>query len=154
MVHDLDMVLFLTNSEVETVDAVGTRVISDHEDIANVRLKFKNGCVANISASRVSLDKFRKIRIFQPDSYISLDYEHQSFKVYQKKENIEKIEKLTDIDIKKISPKKNEMLYLELLDFVDCVVNHKKPKVDGIHGRNALKLALDVVAKINEGLGI
>ena len=152
MVHDLDMVLFLTNSEVETVDAIGTRVISEHEDIANVRLKFKNGCVANISASRVSLEKFRKIRIFQTDSYISLDYENQSFKLYKKKENVAKIEKLTDIDINRFAAKKNEPLHLELLDFVDCVINHKQPKVDGIHGRNALKLALDVITKINEGL--
>jgi predicted dehydrogenase len=152
MVHDLDMVLFLTNSEVESVDAVGTRVISEHEDIANVRLKFKNGCVANISASRVSLEKLRKIRIFQTDSYISLDYEHQSFKLYKKKENLLRIEKLTDIEIVKFAPKKNEPLYLELMDFVDCVINNKKPKVDGTHGRNALKLALDVTSKINEFL--
>ena len=152
MVHDLDMVLFLTDSEVESVDAVGTRVISEHEDIANVRLRFKNGCVANISASRVSLDKFRKIRIFQPDSYISLDYEHQTFKVYRKKANVQKLEGLGDIDIFKFSAKKNEPLYLELSDFVDCVINHRQPKVSGRHGRNALKLALEVTSKINESL--
>ena len=117
MVHDLDMVLFLTNSEVESVDAVGTKVISEHEDIANVRIKFKNGCVANISASRVSLDKFRKIRIFQSDSYISLDYENQSFKMYKKKENLDKIQSLLDIEIKKFAAKKKRAALSGIIRF-------------------------------------
>lgn len=147
MVHDLDMVLFLTNSRVTSVDAIGTRVISDFDDIANVRLKFANGCVANISASRISLEKLRKIRIFHENSYISLDYENQSFKLFTKKK--EKIESLSDIKIVKFSPKKNEPLFLELEDFVSCILNKKLPKVTGIHGRNALSLALDVTSKIN-----
>ncbi len=147
MVHDLDMVLFLTNSRVISVDAIGTRVISDFDDIANVRLKFETGCVANISASRISMEKLRKIRIFSENSYISLDYESQSFKLFTKKK--EKIESFSDIKIVKFSPKKNEPLFLELEDFVNCVLNRKQPKVSGIHGRNALELALDVTSKIN-----
>lgn len=151
MVHDLDMVLFLTNSEVEKVDAAGTKVISDCEDIANVRIKFKNGCVANISASRVSLEKLRKIRLFQPESYISLNYEEQSFKLYKKKNDIDKIKSLLDIDILKFKPKeKIEPLFLELTDFIKCITDKKTPKVDGRHGYNALKLAIEVTEKIKE----
>ncbi|MDR0676776.1 MAG: Gfo/Idh/MocA family oxidoreductase [Elusimicrobiota bacterium] len=151
MVHDLDMVLFLTNSEVEKVDAAGTKVISETEDIANVRIKFKNGCVANISASRVSMEKLRKIRLFQSESYISLNYEDQSFKIYTKNPKVEKIQDLSDIKIEKFKPKKNvEPLFLELTDFIYCIINHKNPKVDGKHGYNALKLALEVREKIKE----
>ncbi|MCP4482711.1 MAG: Gfo/Idh/MocA family oxidoreductase [bacterium] len=150
MVHDLDMVLFLTGSKVTSIDAVGTKVISGCEDIANVRLHFESGCVANISASRVSLEKLRKIRVFQDDSYISLNYEKQDLKVYQKKSGIEKVESLKDITLTTHVPKKEEPLFLELRDYIDCIKASKPPKVDGLHGRAALALALEIVKQIEK----
>jgi len=97
MVHDLDMILYLTQSEVVAIDAVGTKVFSEFEDIANVRVKFANGCVANISASRVSLKKVRKIRIFQDNAYISLNYQKQNLKIYKKQG--EQLRSLKDVKI-------------------------------------------------------
>jgi predicted dehydrogenase len=146
MIHDLDILLFLTKSNVVSVDAVGTKVLSDNHDIANARIKFANGCVANVSASRISIEKFRKIRIFQEDSYISLDYEKQSLKLYKKK--TEHVTSLKDIDI--IHPKiqKNEPLLLEILDFIRCVKEGSKPVVDGLNAKNALELALEINNKI------
>ena len=150
MVHDLDMVLFLTGSKVKSVDAVGAKVISECEDIANVRIHFESGCVANISASRVSLDKLRKIRIFQDDSYISLDYEKQDLKIYEKKDGVSKVEGLGDIKLTSHFPKKEEPLMSEIVDFISCVKEHKAPKVDGLHGRAALALALEITEQIKK----
>ncbi|MGD9152364.1 MAG: Gfo/Idh/MocA family oxidoreductase [Gammaproteobacteria bacterium] len=147
MVHDLDMLLYLTQSEVVSIDAVGTKVFSDFEDIANVRIKFANGCVANVSASRVSLKKLRKIRVFQDDAYISLNFEKQNLKIYKKKK--EQLENLKDIKIMRPRIKKNEPLLLELKDFIHCVVEKSSPLVCGVQGRNALELALEVSRQIS-----
>ncbi|MFC1512761.1 Gfo/Idh/MocA family protein [bacterium] len=146
MIHDLDILLFLTGSRVLSLESVGTKLFSKFEDIANARIKFSNGCIADVSASRVSIKKFRKIRIFQEDSYISLDYEKQSLKVYRKKKDV--VSSLKDIEI--ISPKfkKNEPLLLELEDFIRCVKKKETPLVDGVHGRNALELALEIAGNI------
>ena len=146
MVHDLDMLLYLTQSEVTSIDAIGTKVFSDFEDIANVRIKFANGCVANVSASRVSLKKVRKIRIFQNDSYISLNYEKQNLKIYKKKGA--QLKSIKDVKILRPRIKKNEPLLLELQDFIKCVNEKTSPLVCGVQGRNALQLALDVSKKI------
>ncbi|MGD9108035.1 MAG: Gfo/Idh/MocA family oxidoreductase [Gammaproteobacteria bacterium] len=147
MVHDLDMLLYFTRSEVVSIDAVGTKVFSDFADIANVRIKFANGCVANVSASRVSLKKLRKIRVFQDDAYISLNFEKQNLKIYKKKK--EKLESLKDIKIMRPRIKKNEPLLLELKDFVNCVIEKSSPLVCGVQGRNALELALEVSRQIS-----
>ncbi|MFC1566375.1 Gfo/Idh/MocA family oxidoreductase [bacterium] len=146
MIHDLDIVLYLTDSRVTQVDVVGSKVFSKYEDIANVRLEFENGCVANISASRISVSKFRKIRIFQNDSYMSLDYEKQKLKIYKKRKEV--IESMKDIQLLKPRFEKNEPLLLELKDFVRCVERGENPIVNGQHGRNALELALEIVNKI------
>lgn len=146
MIHDLDIVLYLTQSKIVKVDAVGSCVFSQHEDIANVRLECENGCVANISASRISLKKSRKIRIFQNDSYISLDYEKQKAKIYRKKS--QKVNSFKDIEMIQPRVKKNEPLLLELEDYIKCIQKGTPPIVDGTHGRNALELALEVVNAI------
>jgi len=99
MIHDLDIVLQLVNSRIETIEADAAEVFSGHEDIAKVRLRFANGCIADLSASRISLEKFRKIRIFQPDSYISLDYIRQELKIYRKKASVAQVKSLTDIEV-------------------------------------------------------
>src|SRR4029079_5744730 len=84
MIHDLEIILHLVRSPVQTIDAVGGPVLSRGEDIANARLRFENGCVANITSSRISPERMRKIRVFQEDAYLSLDYQNQSGEIYRK----------------------------------------------------------------------
>ena len=119
------------------------RGVSNNEDIVNVRLKFENGCVANVSASRVSLEKFRKIRIFQDDAYLSLDYAGQSLKIYKKKSEI--VKSMLDIDVIKPKLKTQEPLKRELEHFINCVSEGKKPLVTGEHGRDALEVAVEIL---------
>ncbi|MDD5491565.1 MAG: gfo/Idh/MocA family oxidoreductase, partial [bacterium] len=139
-------VLYLVQDRIVSIDAVGAKVLSQFEDIANARIRFAHGCVANISASRVSLKKFRKIRIFQKDSYLSLDYAKPGLKVYSKKK-----EEVTSLkDIKVVYPRlvKLEPLAEELKNFVSCVREGRKPQVTGEHGRDALEIALEIMRKI------
>ena len=123
MIHDLDMLFYLVKDKVVSFEAHGAKVLSETEDIAKVRLKFTNGCVADVSASRISMDKYRRIRIFQPDAYISVDYAGKSLKMYTKKEGREKIKSLLDIDIKKPKIPSNEPLFYELI--ISCKVLKK-----------------------------
>lgn len=146
MIHDLDILLSLVNSKIKDLDALGTPVFSEHEDIANVRIKFADGCVADLSASRISLATFRKMRIFQPDSYISLDYQEKKIEIYRKK--YPTVNSLADIEIIKPKLEKYEPLEKELNHFVECVREGKKPLVTGEHGRDALELGLEILKKI------
>jgi len=140
MIHDIDIVLGLVASKVEKVESVGVNVLTPLEDIANARITFENGCVANLTASRVSDEVMRKIRIFQEDTYISLDYKDAKASVYRKEGF--KISK-TDLPIEKEQP-----LQKELASFVDCVINKKEPLVSGTVARLALKLALEIQNQI------
>lgn len=141
MIHDIDIILGLVNSKVRDIEAVGISTVSDHEDLANVRLTFQNSVIADITASRVTKEETRKIRIFQEQSYILLDYLNQEASLYQKSgESLEKI---------KLKVEKNEPLKVELESFVDCVRNKKRPVVSGVEGRQALRVALDILDKIN-----
>lgn len=153
MIHDLDIVLTLDPSEVVSIDAVGVAVFSETEDIANVRLRFASGCVANLTASRVSLDKMRKIRIFEDNAYVSTDYGAQEVLVYRKKpgpvpagEN-----PMAHISIDALPVEKDEPLKLELASFVDAVEQRGKPAVSGEDGVRAVKLAMDIAASIKTG---
>jgi len=146
MIHDIDIILTLVNSKIVQMDVIGAKVLSQTEDIANVRLKFENGCVANISASRISIDKFRKIRLFQDDTYISLDYAGQNLKIYQKKSEV--VTSMSDIKIIKPKLKTEEPLKKELEHFVNCVKNGKTPLVTGEHGRDALEVAIEIIKKL------
>ena len=143
MIHDLEVILHLVQSKVVEIHAVGVPILSKTEDLANVRLRFENGCVANVSASRLSTEKQRKIRMFLPDAYVSLDYQNQTGKVLRKK--------LLGIDQKEIPIHKGEPLALELRSFVDCVKNHKEPVVSGAHAAEALKLAVEICQCIRKG---
>jgi predicted dehydrogenase len=143
MIHDLDILLTLVGDKVVSMEAHGAKILSDHEDIVKVRLKFSGGCVADVSASRVSMDKYRKIRIFQPDSYVSIDYAGKSLKVYRKKHDT--VKSLLDIEIVKPKLKEDEPLFCELDHFLHCVQEGKKPQVSGEHGRDALELAHDIL---------
>lgn len=143
MIHDLDILLTLVKDKVTSLEANGARILSKHEDIAKIRLKFRNGCVADVSASRVSMEKYRKIRIFQPDSYISIDYAGKNLKIYKKKND--EVKSLSDIEVIKPKLKEAEMLHLELSNFLACISEGKKPLVTGEHGRDALELALEIL---------
>ncbi|MCK9573660.1 MAG: Gfo/Idh/MocA family oxidoreductase, partial [Candidatus Omnitrophica bacterium] len=136
MIHDLDIVLDLVRADARKVEAKGVKVLSKKEDIANARITFKNGCVANITASRISAKKERKIRIFLSNCYISLDFAEQHAEIYQKIKN--------QITRQSLTIDKEEPLKKEILDFVKSVKNNKFDAVDCIRAKNALKLALDI----------
>lgn len=142
MIHDLDILLTLVGSEVESLEALGANLLSGHEDIANVRVRFKTGCVADLTASRISLGKSRKLRVFQKDSYLSLDYGGGSLKVYRKKAPV--IRSLKDVEI--LAPKLSgaDPLRAEHLHFLDCVRHNRQPWPSGERGVEALKLALQI----------
>ena len=140
MIHDIDIVLGLVDSKIKRVEAVGINVLTQFEDIANVRITFANNCVANLTASRVSDEWMRKIRIFQEDTYISLDYKEAKASVYRKVgAQISK----EDLPIEKEQP-----LQKELQSFVNCVLENKEPLVSGPVAREALSLALKIQHQI------
>ena len=141
MIHDLEIILHLVRSPIESVDAVGVAVMTSREDIANARIRFENGCVANVTASRISPERMRKIRVFQGDCYLSLDYQEQSAGMYRMGEGgIEKVE---------VNVEKDEPLKLELASFVQCAIVGSVPQVSGQQGAAALDLALEITNLIN-----
>ncbi|MDD4940188.1 MAG: Gfo/Idh/MocA family oxidoreductase [Candidatus Omnitrophica bacterium] len=140
MIHDIDIILGLVNSKVKKIESVGVNVLTQFEDIANSRISFENGCVANLTASRVSDEIMRKIRIFQEGTYISLDYKEAKACVYKKSGFM--ITK-QDLPIEKEQP-----LQKELGSFIDSVTHHKEPLVSGPVARQALKVALDIQNQI------
>ncbi len=147
MIHDLEIILHLVKSEIHSVDAVGINVLSDkHEDIANARLRFKNGCVANITTSRISPEKMRKIRVFQDDAYLSLDYQDQSGEIYRRGG-------LFGITKDKVKIEKDEPLKLELASFAECARLGREPRVGGREAAAALELALEITRLIETGGG-
>jgi len=146
MIHDLDIVLFLVGQNVTRVEAFGAKVLSNHEDIAKVRLHFAGGCIADLSASRVSLKKYRRIRIFQKNAYLSLDYAAPQLQVYRKKSDV--VKSLSDISILRPKLSKQDPLALEQDHFIQCVLEKRKPIVAGEHGRDALRLAQDVLSQL------
>ncbi|MCJ8330947.1 MAG: Gfo/Idh/MocA family oxidoreductase [Lentisphaeria bacterium] len=150
MIHDLDLILHLVDSEVISVAAVGMPVLSPTEDIANVRLGFANGCVANITASRISAEQMRKIRVFQPDGYLSLDFGAQEGVIHKRSS--------TGISQEEVPIESGNALHKELQDFIDCCKNFKdtgnlsEPPVSGARAQKALKLADEIVELIFQHL--
>ena len=140
MIHDIDIVIGLMKQDVVKIEAVGLSTMSAHEDVANVRLIFEDGTIADITASRVTKDVVRKIRIFQEDSYISLDYLNQDVTIFKKTGNKILKEK---VKVKKVQP-----LDEELESFIGCVRTHQKPLISGVEGRRALQVALEIIEKI------
>ncbi len=149
MIHDLDVILSLVKSEVAAVEAVGVAVLTDRFDIANARLRFASGCIANITASRISRDKIRKIRFFQPDTYISVDYAKQEVEGWRLVRGDGPRPK---IEGGKLPVTRGEPLALEIEDFVAAVRGKRAPLVSGADGRRALELA-QRVAKAMTGEG-
>jgi len=144
MIHDLEVILHLVKSPVVGIDAVGVSVLTPTEDIANARLRFENGCIANVTASRISPDRMRKIRVFQEDCYLSLDYQQQEGQMYAK---VDTGTAKFDVEIEKGEP-----LMGELQSFVDAVARGEKPAVTGQQGLAALELALKVTELARLGM--
>jgi len=138
MIHDLDVVLSLVRSEVETIEAVGVPVLTGRVDIANARLRFANGCIANLTASRISRDRVRKIRFFQPAAYLSIDYAAQKVELWSLVRNDGALPAIQGGDVEVAN---EEPLRRELADFVDAVAVRRTPLVTGEDGRRALALA-------------
>jgi predicted dehydrogenase len=140
MIHDLEIILHLVNSTVENIDAVGVPVLSRGEDIANARLRFASGCIANITSSRISPERMRKIRVFQEDAYLSLDYQGQSGEIYRRVNG--------RITRDPVAIEKEEPLRKQLASFVECALTGGEPKVSGSHAAAALELAVEITKRI------
>ena len=147
MIHDLEIILHLVRAPLESVDAVGVPVLSRGEDIANARLRFADGCVANVTASRISPEKMRKIRVFQEDAYLSLDYGAQTGEVYRRGAG--------GITREAVEIERDEPLRRELASFLATIRQGPgaEPKVSGPQAAAALELALDITARIAAGNG-
>ncbi len=168
MIHDLEIILHLVRSPVESIDAVGVPILSRCEDIANARLRFANGCVANITVSRVSPERLRKIRVFQQDAYLSLDYQAQEGFVYRLAKEGEQDSSLLKklfaassstlvsefagkrIVREPVEIEKGEPLKRELAGFVECARSGSQPKVSGAQATAALELAIAITQKAEE----
>jgi len=144
MIHDIGVVLELVKSPPERIEAVGVSVLSETEDIANARITFKNGCVANLNTSRVSLKKVREIRVFQPATYLSLNFMEQTGHLIRKHG--------TGLDKETIPIERDEPLRLELTSFVACVRERGNPKVNAELGKSALEVAVQITEQIRAGM--
>ncbi len=140
MIHDIEIILHLVKSPLIAVDAVGIPVLTKREDIANARLKFANGCVANLTASRISPERLRKIRVFQSDAYLSLDYQAQEGKIHRLTP--------TGIVVEEVTLEREEPLKKQLADFAKCVSQGHTPKVSGKEAAAALELAMQITRDI------
>lgn len=140
MIHDIDIILSLVAMPVKEIRAVGAKVLTDKIDVAKAWLEFENGCTALATVSRLSPNKHRRLKVFQKDSYISIDYQNSEIKRYFKNE------KGISFDITR--PEKKEPLKEELNDFIRCVKERRKPKVSAVEGRDALKVVMEITDKI------
>ncbi len=158
MIHDIGIVLQLVKSSVERIDSVGVSVLSKTEDIANARIQFANGCVANLSTSRISLKKVREIRVFQPTGYFSFDFMRQSGHLVRKSGMLEYAGRLMSgaaapgdlgaVPIEEVPLEKGEPLALELAHFVESVARLRQPKVGAALGKSALEVAIAITEQI------
>jgi predicted dehydrogenase len=140
MIHDIEIILHLVRSPITSMDPVGIAVLSKGEDIANVRFHFENGCVANVTASRISMDKLRKIRVFQEDAYLSLDYQKQDGVILRLDNG--------RIVREKVAVEKGEPLKNQLSSFIECAKAGLQPKVSGHAAAAALDIALEITRQI------
>jgi predicted dehydrogenase len=141
MIHDIDIVLSLVASEIQQIQAVGLPVLSGRADIAQVRVQFENGCVANFTASRVSTEKIRKLRFFQPREYITLDYSRQDGAIFR-------VGASNQIEYRPLAVEPAEPLEREMAAFVEAVEKRTAPRVSGEDGRRALAVGLRIVSEM------
>lgn len=146
MIHDIDIILSLVNSEITDLRATGAHVLTENIDIAHAWIEFENGCIAEAVSSRIANDKARKLKVFQENTFIDLDYQTQEIICYTKQDgNVRK-------EIKR--PEEKEPLKEQLISFIDCIRNNKQPIVSGQEGREALKVVLEVSDLVRDGLKI
>jgi len=143
MIHDLEILLHLVRAQVADIRAVGVPVLSPTEDIANVRLAFADGTIANVTASRISPERMRKVRVFYEQAYVSLDYLNQSGEIYRLDHG--------RIVREAVPIERGEPLRNELSSFVDCVARHAEPVVDGRQAARALQLAIEIHRRLADG---
>jgi predicted dehydrogenase len=143
MIHDIDIILDLMDSEVERIDAKGVTVLTSDTDIANARLTFRNGCVANVTASRASLKVERKMRMFMPNRYISVDFQNRILAEYRKGDK-EMFPGIPEILSEESAFENGDALMEEIRHFVDCIESGQEPLVSGIAGRRALATAIEI----------
>jgi predicted dehydrogenase len=150
MIHDLDIILAMVGAEPDQVRAVGVPVLGEHADIVNARLEFPTGCVANVTASRLALKDERKMRIFQPECYMALDFKKRKLLV------VEGIEyqpgKRPKVNAQKPRFGKSDPLEKELKSFVEVVRTRRRPRVSGMDGRRAMACALEIRRRVDQGL--
>jgi predicted dehydrogenase len=146
MIHDIEIILHIVRSPIVSMDPVGIAVLSKGEDIANVRFRFESGCVANVTASRISRDTLRKIRVFQENAYLSLDYQKQDGVMYGLHDGA----KGKEIVREKVEIQRGEPLKIELASFIECAREGAKPKVSGHEAADALDIALEITRRIEE----
>jgi len=146
MIHDIDVIASLVRAPVQRIEAVGVPVLTEKPDIANARITFANGCIANVTASRVSLKRERKVRFFQPDAYISIDYDQRRAQIFHKP-----APGATWLDIRaeSIEIKESDALADEIDSFLDCVRERKAPLVSGAEGLLALEIASTISAQLH-----
>ncbi len=146
MIHDLDIVLEIVQSRVKTIDAVGVAIFTDKEDIANARIHFENGCIANLTASRITPKKTRKIRFFQEDTYISVDYVKPGMEIYRKQPVAHPAPGTPPVEIvrKRVRLKWHEPLRAELEHFLECIAHGVPPQITGEKAQDALALAVTI----------
>lgn len=148
MIHDIDIILSMVNSPLKVVNSVGVPVFSGEVDIANARLQFENGCVANVTASRASRESMRKIRIFQNDAYISIDYEARQIAIFRKEGGGMPVPGLPNVTMEARSFEQGDSLLAEVRAFADSVRTGAPPAVSGQDGRRALELALKISSRL------
>jgi len=148
MVHDIDIILSLVNSKVKELQAVGIPFITRYPDIANARIEFENGCTASLTASRISEEKVRKTRIFQPEGIFSIDYLSQKLSFSKKGDSLGK-EKIPEMITEEIPVKKIDLLENEIHSFLQSVRDRKEARVSGLDGKRVLEVALQIIQKID-----
>jgi predicted dehydrogenase len=151
MIHDIDLVQSLAGSEIVSIDAIGTPVFSGEIDIANARLRFANGCVANTTASRVSMKTERKLRIFEDAAYISLDLQQKILTLIRKRDGVPQAGQLP-VSIEEANLEQGDALKSEIESFLDCIRNNKRPIVSGEDGLRALETAIRITEQVHANL--
>ena len=149
MVHDIDIILSLVNSKIKELQAVGIPFITRYPDIANARVEFENGCTASLTASRISKEKIRKTRIFQPDGIFSIDYLSQKLSFSKKGISLGK-EKIPEMVTEEIPVEKIDLLENEIRSFLQSVRDRKEARVSGLDGKRVLEVALQIIQKIDD----
>ena len=161
MIHDIDIILSLVRSRVVRINATGAPILSENIDIANARIEFENGCIANVTASRVSQKKMRKMRIFQKNKYISIDFLTRETDIYWLSENLQNVPEVSNVKLdgmkkqilfRKISIPEGNPLKEELEAFIEAVITKKPPKITAEEGLEALKVAVEIEKQVKENL--